>query len=164
MKEAEKDITKTKTKNRYKYKAKSQRNNSEQACNLKRPGCRMLSVVSLHEMTDEKKIRRQTTRGQVSFEGRKRKSRIDSIDMMGKSNPENKCAITTKQLTCKLSQASAGALLLIVLVLSLEAPSANCEAKEFDWSDLGVSLAQAKAPAASNLRILVSPQRRMTKK
>lgn len=57
----------------------------------------------------------------------------------------------------------------VVIVLALEASVANCEAKEFDWSELGVSLANAKPtlaghPASSNLRILVSPQRRMTKK
>lgn len=44
----------------------------------------------------------------------------------------------------------------------------ECQAKEIDWTDLGVALSGSKAgpigaSAASNLRILVSPQRRMTK-
>lgn len=51
---------------------------------------------------------------------------------------------------------------------------ANCETKEFDWSELGVSLSSPKnsfgsllgagGSAANNLRILVSPQRRVSKK
>lgn len=44
----------------------------------------------------------------------------------------------------------------------------ECQAKEIDWSELGVALSSNKngpisSSAASNLRILVSPQRRMTK-
>lgn len=53
-------------------------------------------------------------------------------------------------------------LLIIVSIVCL------IEAKEFDWADLGVSLTNPKSPiangGANNLRILVSPQRRMTKK
>lgn len=58
-------------------------------------------------------------------------------------------------------------LLFVVISFSNQILSANCEAKEFDWSDLGVSLSGAKSAltgSPNNLRILVSPQRRMTKK
>lgn len=57
---------------------------------------------------------------------------------------------------------------LLIIQASLVLILANHnEAKEFDWSDLGVSLGSSKLPlsnASNNLRILVSPQRRMTKK
>lgn len=73
-------------------------------------------------------------------------------------------------LTYKLGIVYAS-LLSVALILIFEASIADCEAKEFDWSDLGVSLANAKSglsgsssSASNNLRILVSPQRRMTKK
>lgn len=62
----------------------------------------------------------------------------------------------------------AGAVLLLGALLISQ--QARCETKEFDWSELGVSLGAPKtslgasSSAANNLRILVSPQRRMTKK
>lgn len=60
-------------------------------------------------------------------------------------------------------------ILFIALIISgNNLDGIHCETKEFDWGDLGVSLANNKAPyngAGNNLRILVSPaQRRMTKK
>ena len=60
--------------------------------------------------------------------------------------------------------------LLVVSILSHGALLAqSVEAKEFDWNDLGVSLARSSSGngsslAANNLRILVSPQRRLSKK
>lgn len=58
-------------------------------------------------------------------------------------------------------------LLVLALIASYLIQVANCEAKEFDWADLGV-FSNAKASlsnnASNNLRILVSPQRRTTKK
>lgn len=58
-------------------------------------------------------------------------------------------------------------LLSLALIASYLIQVADCEAKEFDWADLGV-LSNAKTSlsnnASNNLRILVSPQRRMTKK
>lgn len=57
--------------------------------------------------------------------------------------------------------------LTIVLLLSLDSSAIRgSEAKEFDWNDLGVSLAGPKSSnlSAANLRILVSPQRRSSKK
>lgn len=75
--------------------------------------------------------------------------------------------LTHQKLTSTSGLVYAGAL-LIVLVLSSEVSIANCEAKEFDLSDLGVSLGAKPtlggSSVANNLRILVSPQRRMTKK
>ena len=64
-----------------------------------------------------------------------------------------------------LRTAALAALYLLAL------PELRGEAKEFDWSDLGVALASGTGKTslggssmANNLRILVSPQRRMTKK
>lgn len=77
--------------------------------------------------------------------------------------------------TCCLGLAARASALLVFFILSQEAPVVqSVEAKEFDWSDLGVSLASARSGglagsngsslAANNLRILVSPQRRLAKK
>lgn len=59
-------------------------------------------------------------------------------------------------------------LLFVAISLSNKIQVANCEAKEFDWSDLGVALANSKGSlgngASNNLRILVSPQRRASKR
>lgn len=66
--------------------------------------------------------------------------------------------------------------LLIGLLFSVHLIKlANCETKEFDWGELGVSLASPKhnlgnllggggSGVANNLRILVSPQRRVSKR
>lgn len=62
-------------------------------------------------------------------------------------------------------------LLALCVVLISGKSSGQSEAKEFDWSELGVSLATSPARsslngsslASNNLRILVSPQRRLSK-
>lgn len=60
---------------------------------------------------------------------------------------------------------------LLVSLVGIQILLASCEPKEFDWSDLGVSLTGPKSAitggnggAPNNLRILVSPQRRIAKK
>lgn len=65
-------------------------------------------------------------------------------------------------------------LLIGLLSLVQQIKFANGETKEFDWSELGVALSSPKnqlgtiigsgGSAANNLRILVSPQRRVSKK
>lgn len=57
-------------------------------------------------------------------------------------------------------------LLFVALFFGPKLQLAHCEAKEFDWSELGVSLSSPKSNSgsANNLRILVSPQRRSTKR
>jgi len=59
-------------------------------------------------------------------------------------------------------------LFCVAFAISNKIKPADCEHKDFDWGDFGVSLTGPKSAiqnsAANNLRILVSPQRRMTKK
>lgn len=92
------------------------------------------------------------------------KSRVSASARRQRSSP------STNKLASKASQAARLALVALA-TLSLAIQEARSEpAKEFDWADLGVSLTNSKSligsgsPSANNLRILVSPQRRMTKK
>lgn len=74
----------------------------------------------------------------------------------------NRSQVSSRVKLIVLIQAN---LLLVALTLSFQLIS--CEPKEFDWSELGVSLGGPKSTyngSNNNLRILLSPQRRMTSK
>lgn len=60
-----------------------------------------------------------------------------------------------------------------LLAVNMRVANVLCETKEFDWNELGLSIPSSRISslasyggnnASSNLRILVSPQRRMTPK
>lgn len=80
-------------------------------------------------------------------------------------------------LSLSVKQKSSLSLIVVIVSISLllnsRVENALCEAKEFDWNELGLSIPSSRISslssyggnnASSNLRILVQPQRRMTKK
>lgn len=73
----------------------------------------------------------------------------------------------------KIVMLRAALLFFALTILNNKHQLVDCEpTKEFDWSDIGVALTSnprssivgANSANQNNLRILVSPQRRMTKK
>lgn len=76
---------------------------------------------------------------------------------------KNKSRHLIPNVISNYSKKSVSIILLVAFIFNQNFQTIDCESKEFDWSELGIARPNFSGVSPNNLRILVSPQRRVNK-